>query len=244
MPEVLQQARCYWVSDLHLFSRRSVAHQLDECIAETARDADLMILGGDIFDFSWSTKGSVDKSVEAAAQWLRQLAAAAPDCQFHFLVGNHDNHQRFIDRLQILQLEIPNLEWHPYFLRIGNSLFLHGDAADAGANARKLALRRSRWLNAAPKRLFWHYLYDFAITVRLHRMTSSLMYRERWVVRRLLRYLEEVGHGRLTGLRHVYFGHTHVPMSHYEYQGIRFHNGGAAIKGLECRILEPVVGGR
>jgi UDP-2,3-diacylglucosamine hydrolase len=180
-------------------------------------------------------------SVDEAAAWLERLILHAPNCQFHFLLGNHDNHQLFIGRLVILETNLPNFHWHPFFLRIQNTLFLHGDAADARTDARRLAVRRSRWLNAVPKRPVWHHLYDLAVAVRLHRLAGSLVYRDEWVTRRLLRYLDEVGHGIESGLEHVYFGHTHVPMSHYDYGGVKFHNGGAPLKGLPFQILEPIL---
>ena len=36
----------------------------------------------------------------------------------------------------------------------------------------------------------------------------------------------------------VYFGHTHLAMSHFEQDGIRFHNCGAPVRSCEFRILE------
>jgi UDP-2,3-diacylglucosamine hydrolase len=49
--------------------------------------------------------------------------------------------------------------------------------------------------------------------------------------------LTEIGHGRDTGVRNVYFGHTHLPMSDYVYRGVAFHNGGASIHGNPFHIL-------
>lgn len=239
--ELPHRKKCCWLSDLHLFSRRSLGGQHFDAILAAARDTDLFVLGGDIFDFSWSTRTSVADSVDEAAAWLEELVVQAPDCRFHFLLGNHDYHRLFIDRLVSLVDDMPNLNWHPFFLRLQNTLFLHGDAADVGTDAKRLSVRRSRWLNAVPKRLVWHPLYDAAVAARLHRLAGSLIYRDRWVARRLLRYLDEVGHGLETGLQHVYFGHTHVPMSHYDYEGVKFHNGGAPLKGLSFQILEPIL---
>ena len=165
----------------------------------------------------------------------------APDCQFYFVLGNHDYHQAFIDRLTLLQREVANLLWEPFVVRLGNTLFLHGDAADFSMDGQTLLRHRSRWLEADKRGHVQNLMYDLVVLARLHRMASTLVYRDRIVARRILRYLESVGHGVASGLKHVYFGHTHVPMSHYEYRGVRFHNGGAPLKGLPFRILEPII---
>ena len=46
--------KCYFVSDLHLFANRSNAHRYLEEIALAASQAEVFVLGGDIFDFRWS----------------------------------------------------------------------------------------------------------------------------------------------------------------------------------------------
>jgi len=36
----------------------------------------------------------------------------------------------------------------------------------------------------------------------------------------------------------VYFGHTHRSMENVSFQGMQFSNPGAAIKGMDFRIIE------
>ncbi|HTN77248.1 MAG TPA: metallophosphoesterase, partial [Pirellulaceae bacterium] len=86
----------YFVSDLHLFSRRSQAQRYRDQLHATARDAKVFVLGGDIFDFRWSMLKSVEVTVDAAIIWLEELIAPHPDCQFHFVLGNHDCNRRFV----------------------------------------------------------------------------------------------------------------------------------------------------
>ncbi|MFT5031383.1 MAG: UDP-2,3-diacylglucosamine pyrophosphatase LpxH, partial [Candidatus Binatia bacterium] len=69
---------CYFVSDLHLFSKRSRGHLHQGAIERAAADADAFVLAGDNFDFHWSTFGSIEKSAAAAARWLERLARGAP----------------------------------------------------------------------------------------------------------------------------------------------------------------------
>ena len=122
--------RGYFISDLHLFSRRSQAAEHAESLQQTAAKAKTFVLGGDIFDFRWSTLPSTEATVSAAIRWLDALVAAHRTCDFHFVLGNHDCNSRFVDALDKYARKQPNLEAHPYLLRIGKAVFLHGDVAD------------------------------------------------------------------------------------------------------------------
>ncbi|MEE3074858.1 MAG: hypothetical protein VX739_04205 [Planctomycetota bacterium] len=39
----------------------------------------------------------------------------------------------------------------------------------------------------------------------------------------------------------VYFGHTHVAMEGYEFAGLKFHNGGAPMKGLKFCMIDAEI---
>jgi UDP-2,3-diacylglucosamine pyrophosphatase LpxH len=227
----------YFVSDLHLFANRSDAHRYLERIAQAAGRAEVFVLGGDIFDFRWS-RIPILRAVDWAVQWLGELASRCPDCRFHLVLGNHDYHRALIDRLVELEKRVPNLAWHRFYVRLGSSVFLHGDVADKTMNARMLAEARDEWLDSRRRGPFLSALYDVVVLARLHRPVAQLVYAKRIVVRRILRYLESVGQGPANGVRNVYFGHTHRRMSNYRYRGVVFHNGGAPIKGVKFRILE------
>lgn len=230
--------RCFFVSDLHLFANRSLAEQYQEAILRAASGARDFVLGGDIFDFRWATHTTTWLALDAAEQWLRDLAEQCPQCHFHFLLGNHDHHQGLIHRLSALEAELPNLSWHRYYLRLGSSVFLHGDVAERKTDAAMLAASRSRWLNGRRRGLVLRRVYDAVVSAGLHRPVPYVLYRRRTVARRILAYLEDIGQGPQHGVRNVYFGHTHRSMSHYHYRGVTFHNGGAPIKGVRFRILE------
>ncbi|MEN6408016.1 MAG: metallophosphoesterase [Thermoguttaceae bacterium] len=232
-----RMGKCYFVSDLHLFANRSEAHRYLEEIAKAASHAEMFVLGGDTFDFHWS-KFPILKAVDRACQWLRQLAASCPDCHFHVVLGNHDYHQAFIDRLMELDQQVSNLSWHRYYVRIGSSVFLHGDVAQRKMNARRLAESREKWLDRRRRGPLASLLYDVAVATRMHKPVPYLLFSRRIVARRIFRYLESIGQGPAAGVRDVYFGHTHKRLSNYGYHGMRFHNGGAPIKGLKFRIVE------
>ncbi len=232
--------KCYFVSDLHLLARHSVADKYLEKIVRAASRAEIFILGGDIFDFRWAATATPQGAVDQAVAWLELLATACPRCHFHFLLGNHDYHQRFIEGLGRLQQRLANFSWHRFYLRLGSSVFLHGDMNQRRTTARGLAARRSRWLHRKRRGPLLGHLYDLVMLSRVHSPLPYMVHRRRRVAKRILRYLEDVGEGPETGVKNVYFGHTHRVVSHYRCGGLTFHNGGASIRGNRFRIVEAV----
>ena len=140
--------RISFVSDLHLFARRSDAPRYVEAIRTAARRSAVLVLGGDIFDFSWSTLPTVEDTVSAAFHWLQHLAAENPQCQIHYLLGNHDYCQPFLEFLEQHAHLIPNFAWHHFYLRLGPNIFLHGDAVEKKETTHEKLLKyRSHWLH-------------------------------------------------------------------------------------------------
>ncbi len=231
----------HFISDLHLFSRRSHAHLHRTDIFDAAAQANVFVLGGDIFDFKWSTLGSVETTAAAAADWLRELVTPHGGCEFHFILGNHDSHSRFVQQLEQLAHDHQNFQWHPYFVRRDECLFLHGDVLDSDPSHKNLDKQRMTWEREHELGACANWLYDVVVSARLHRMAAHVFQRHKMVLRRIVSYLEAIGHGPENGLRHVYFGHTHRRMADVEYGGLMFHNGGAAIRGLDFRIV-PIRG--
>ena len=120
----------------------------------------------------------------------------------------------------------------------GERVFLHGDGAMRRMTPERLLRFRSRWLELRPPGRLHRRAYDLLFRSGLHRPIPYLVYPKRRVARRLRRYLEHHGQGPHTGVRNVYFGHTHRRMSNYHYHGLAFHNGGAPLKGMKFRIIE------
>ena len=232
----------FFVSDLHLLTSRSLATQHEKSIHDAASRAKRFILGGDIFDFSWSTIRSPERSVEAAMQWLEKLVTAHRDCEFHFVFGNHDYNRRFIHAVEGYSKQAGNFVSHRYYVRLGHSLFLHGDVADHEQMCHdKLETKRAKYLHDEMHSPWRHRVYDVAVQMHLHRVISRLGNPRRRTLMRLLAYLNRIGHGPDTGLKHVYFGHTHEPMSGIPLGGVSFHNPGAPLRGVKFRIIEAEV---
>jgi UDP-2,3-diacylglucosamine pyrophosphatase LpxH len=233
--------RVCFVSDLHLFSHHSEAARYDAAIHRAAGRASVFVLGGDIFDFRWSTLGSVRATIDAADRWLADLAGRHPHCHFHYLLGNHDYHRGWIQRLTERQRHGENFTWHRFYLRLNDTVFLHGDVADRWMTAAMLVAARARWLQPRQPGRVRRGAYNLVCHVGLHTPLPYLVHRKRRVARRILAYLEDIGEGPRQGVRHVYFGHIHRRLSGYRYGGLSFHNGGASIRRQRLHVLEALI---
>ena len=231
----------YFVSDLHLFCRRFDGERFWNRLFDIGKRAAAVVLGGDIFDFRWTTLPTIADSADEAIRRLASLVETNRQCEFHYLLGNHDHHELFVPPLERLARDESNLSFHPYYLRLGNRLFLHGDVATRAMRADELEKERRRWLRVRKQGRVANWAYDWSVRVSLHRLVYRVAYPRQAVARRILVYLEQIEQGPDTGVTDVYFGHTHLAMSHFERDGIRFHNCGAPVRNCEFRILEEMV---
>lgn len=219
----------YFVSDLHLFARRSRGESAHERLRTLASAASHIVLGGDIFDFRWSVLGGSDDTALAACRWLESLGESRPDCRFEYVLGNHDACPVFRDALVDSVARCANLRVHESGLHLGRAFFTHGDCV--------LARRGEPRPRALPAVL--HRAYDVAVHARLHRTLSLVAHPRRRTLRQLHRFVES--HPTASEIDHVYFGHTHRPLRGAEFRGRRYYNGGAAVQGCEFEILEARV---
>ena len=229
------------VSDLHLFCRRSRVHLHMEHLQQAIGDADFLILNGDTFDFRWTTMDTIEETVHEAIRWLDEIAMRHPHCHIHYVVGNHDNVMAFVRALDEYAAIRPNVSWHPHYVRLGNALFLHGDVADRRMNSHQLTKKREKWHDDSKKAKLFHRVYDVAFALRVHKAVHHVAFPSTVVAKRLMHYLESIGEGPDSGTEDVYFGHTHLALSDYEHKGVRFHNSGAPMPGLEFKILKVPV---
>ncbi len=233
----LRSIQGHFLSDLHLFSRRSNFERYRDDLERIASQGELLILGGDIFDFKWSYHRTLERTIAEAIGWIEGLADRFPQCSIYYLLGNHDSHPRFVAELDRLVFEKKNLQWQPYWLRMGKLVFLHGDIIDGGMGHDEVDLRRQKHSGDPVPQAYRHLLYDLAVQAKIHRMIATVARRRNWVLKKLVRYLSEQGVDATSGITDVYFGHTHRVIDGVTYNGLTFHNGGACIKGLPFRIL-------
>ncbi len=233
----------YVVSDLHMFCRRSQWRDHLPAMHSVAASADLFVFNGDTVDFKWTNLRGTRETVDKAIAFLQDFAERYPNCQFHVNLGNHDHMQPFMDALDVLSAKVVNLTWHPYYLRVGNTVFIHGDAANRKMDQFGLQRYRAGWQRHKNKKQgpFKNSVYDAAFQARAHVAVSRVLFTPKRTMKRLNAYLEDIGHGREDGVERVYFGHTHVPVAGRQYRGLIFHNGGAPMKGIPFTLLKAVV---
>lgn len=225
------------LSDLHVFCKRSRAAAYEDAIHAAMEHADCCVLNGDIFDFRWTILSGIEETAAAAVDWMKAFMARYPRCRVHYVLGNHDYVRAFVEALEALADGHPRLEVHDHLFRLGDTVFLHGDAANWHMTHHEFTQHRLAWHDDRIRGRLKNRIYDIAFALRLHRLIHHIVFPQRAVAKRLLHYLDDVGHGPSTGVRAVYFGHTHLIMSGFEYQGVTFHNGGAPMHGLPFKVL-------
>ena len=229
---------CIVVSDLHLFTKRSRVDEHMPRIHGAAQQARTLVLAGDIVDFKWSRLASLDATADAAREWLEELLDQSGTCRVHYVLGNHDHVPELIDRLEALASVEARFEWHPFHLRLGNAVFLHGDACNPRMNDMRLRAARLGTAGHRSRSEGQARIYDLVVALRLHVMGARLLFARKTVLERLSRYLDELEDELGGGIRNVYFGHTHLALDRVEHRGRCFHNGGAPMPGVEFRIVE------
>ena len=220
------------LSDLHLFARRSRGMALVKGLKHELAALDLLVLNGDIFDFRWSYHPGRLASQAAAAAWLGRLHDAYPRCQIHLVLGNHDGLVSFQEELARLAPSLARFHWHADCLQLGAALFLHGDCAQARMDARRLAEYRQAWEHKGNRGAWGSGAYRCADWLGLTRLVHQWHFPHQRTVRRIAYYLDHARPGWRREVRDCYFGHTHLPMSRFEFEGVRFHNTGAAVGRL------------
>jgi UDP-2,3-diacylglucosamine pyrophosphatase LpxH len=222
-----------FISDLHLFSQRSIGQWHWEQHQALIKSAKAVVLGGDMFDIRWSQQGSLDATIAAAADWLNTAVALNPEATWVYLLGNHDCHPRIQEMLQSQRDRHRNFRWSENTWRIGSNVFLHGDILDGQRHFGGLDVYRSKFHEDRAKGRLGNMMYSAVIQTRIHGLIPRLRHRHTRTCQRLVEYLEGQGEGFLNDVSDIYFGHTHVPLTAYEFDRFRFHNVGSGIRHLQ-----------
>ncbi len=224
-----------FVSDLHVFSGRSVGETLPSELPLAYPDANLLILGGDIFDFKWSALGEKGTLV-AAEKWLLTLLEQWQG-KVMFLAGNHDCLPRFFDVMGNVAHRCDRFTWHDHQVQIGDALFLHGDLLDAGHHVSMLADYRYKFHPTTTQSTLSRKAYSAIVAMRLHRMAPKMRHRQVQTCQKLYNFLPQLVE-KPSLIRRVYYGHTHVSVVGREFQGVRFYNPGAALRHLAFKPIQ------
>jgi UDP-2,3-diacylglucosamine hydrolase len=227
-----------FISDLHLFCPRSVSVETHHQLSQYQDASECIVLGGDIFDFRWSTHESHDASLAAARDWLLELLSVTGQTNIVFLPGNHDCVPEFLAELELLATNEPRFTWHNHHVQIHDCLFLHGDILDAGPSLHHLATYRRKFHHSVPKSRLSQRSYDAAVAMRIHMIIPSLRRLPRRTCKELLKAIQKMELADAAAVRRVYFGHTHVRLNGIEVDGIKFFNPGGSLRHLKTHEHE------
>ena len=220
------------VSDLHLFARRSCAEARLRSLQSKLQRARVTVFNGDTFDFRWSTRGDFNTSRAAAVHWLREWSLRYPAGELHYLLGNHDCLEAFAEDLDQLSRTLPAFHWHRHCLRLGSSLFLHGDCAQRLMDGKGLELYRGTWRQDRQRGSVAAAAYHCVDVLGITRLAHAWHFPVQRTIRRVVHYLGQVQPGWSRGISDCYFGHTHRPFANVPFRGVRFHNTGSAIQNM------------
>jgi UDP-2,3-diacylglucosamine hydrolase len=223
------------LSDLHLFASRSNGNALFGRLHSRLAELKILVLNGDIFDFRWSEFPDHRATTHAALQWLSNLLQQLPACDIHFVIGNHDCLDDFTRHLPDLAGRHPTFHWHEKWLKLGEMMFLHGDAAQCPMDEDGLDRYRAIWRNDRQGGQLAARLYGCCDRLGLTLLAHRWSFPRRRTVRRLAGYLDHACPDWRRDARHCYFGHTHLPFSNELFEGVHFHNTGSAIHGMAFR---------
>jgi UDP-2,3-diacylglucosamine pyrophosphatase LpxH len=226
----------YVVSDMHIFGCSSLYTRYLPTFYSQVSSHSVTILNGDTFDFKRSIFKSSQETTRYALEWLRDLSRRASQSKIFFIVGNHDCQLIFLHALIQALPQLPNISLVTDSLRLGSSLFLHGDVVDLPRDTSDITQVRQRYDLVEPNladRIFAQLVTHLGVN-----KIEYLRHPKHNLVERIVQHVRLTDPSGTEGLQDIYFGHTHVPFHNFQYAGIRFHNTGSMIRGLPWRPIE------
>ena len=221
------------VSDLHMFARRSNAHELMGRIENVIAKSDMLVLNGDTFDFRWTTLPSIGHTIKEAVDWIHGLTQRFPECRIQVICGNHDCREEYLFALEDLASKNASVSWHEHFFRKDNLLFLHGDCDARHTRVDKIVHWSEPYQTTKKVSHVLALAYDQANKTGLTGFAQKLASPPHKASKKVFSYMNETAPDILEKVNHVYFGHSHVPFTYFEYNGLYFHNTGCAVSSAE-----------
>ncbi len=238
-PEFDELRSGLFLSDLHLFSSRSDAHDQVEALRSMREECQCIVLGGDIFDLRWSQQGGLQPTIKAAEDWLSRLLDQTGKSRVIYLAGNHDCHPSFAEAMREMAAERERFTWFEHALRIGDSLFLHGDLLHAKPTPEGLLEYRKKHHHEDSPHQLLNKAYDLAVQLRLHKAVARLGNSPKATCFRLQNSLQEFDQNAgAPPVERIFFGHTHVNIPGLELGQQTFFNPGAMLKHTKNAAIE------
>ncbi len=225
------------LSDTHFFARRSDSGVLEKEIYAVLPDCDVIVFNGDIFDFRWSTLPSLEQTIDASVGWMEKVLNMFPALGVKYVLGNHDCHQGFVAGLRRLAQQHAQFQVYEYYLQIGAAVFLHGDCANKMITFKGLKKSRSDWAKSKQWPAILAVCYQCCDRAGLTDFIHRITFPNHKIGQRIVYFLQTLPSGFPAGLKDIYFGHTHLPLTDFQWNNYTFHNSGSGIRGQKLNIL-------
>ncbi len=119
--------KIYSFSDSHLGSPYSRGAEYLPAIEAGMAEADIVVMGGDIFEGKATTETPAEV-IQRAVRQMRRWLERFPETEIHWVQGNHEDIPGLLPAMQALAAEYPNFHAYADEVQLGEALFLHGDA--------------------------------------------------------------------------------------------------------------------
>lgn len=219
-------SRALFLSDLHMGHHESRFEEGWQFAKHEVGNGtyDTIIIGGDFTDRNPYSNGETNEEhTEFLANELRDLLSRNPKAKVRFILGNHDLAAEFVDTLYKLQDEFGDRFGVCDILRIGDSIFHHGDDFEKHyfKNPRQLKTDHKNRLNASVSRPVD---YEENATMEIEK--------------RLARNLAQHGID-YSEVQHIFFGHIHpfTPGTRISPKGKKCHITGCSFIDFPNSIL-------
>jgi UDP-2,3-diacylglucosamine hydrolase len=229
----------YIISDLHMMAGYSQWDKHWQLIDNCASKADNFFINGDLYELLF-TRYSFKERIENAVNHLESFVKKHPKCQFHYMIGNHENLEEFKEVIKDLERRMPNLAIHDNAFRLGNAVYIHGDQVIEQkeiTGSRSFRPKESA-LTRIARRASLPVVDRFQHSFRVKRKNKN--YPNDSDLDFFLDAREKTTPEFRDGVEHYFYGHTHMPkqVENYKDSGISFHNSGAGVEEAVFNILE------
>ena len=213
------------------------------------------------FEKDEHAKSNVKNVINGAKWFTREFLSKNPKVHLHVVGGNHESVRRFHNDFDQIQKDFPrNFEWSAEAIRLGDGLMTHGHLPMDKTTLERTPIYRLReagskeWVTNiihrfTPQEQRWQERHrgDAAASAMVMSQLQKWNGTDKLAVSRKVDGESFTEPLQLDGIRHVFFGHTHVKFDHYEHAetGMLLHNTGAIVQATEHvgpGILEAKLG--
>ncbi len=229
----------YVISDLHIGAAYSLGDKHWPAIKAAAQKSNFFVINGDFMEMYYRYDDFDARLTHALVKTL-ELIRSNPACEFHYILGNHENIHVYEAALKNLanQPGISNLHVHEHYYRTNNALFIHGDGPLHGEEIEEKRIMHSpEHADNAVRRAMARGLNTFQSPIRRARFGAC--FSNGRDIGQILNALDISSPLVRDNIRYVFYAHTHHPKFDAKdpYSNIKFYNTGAATQGAEFNML-------